>query len=208
MAITYPLNLPATQSHTSVKIRRVSAVSKSVSPFTFDEQVYVFPGQLWEAQITLPAMTRPTAESWDAFFHKLNGMEGTFYMGMPDHLSPQGVGGGSPLVDGNGQLENTLLVKSAPTSTTGWLLQGDFINLGTGSSRRLFKVLDDVDVDGGGAATITVWPKLSRSAPADNDPIEVDTPMGVWRLTENITEVDIDQATTFGLSFPIAREVV
>jgi len=208
MAISFPLTLPATQAHVTAKLRKMSAVSKSVSPFTFDEQVYVFPGQLWEAEITLPKMSRTDAEAWDAFFHKLNGMEGTFYMGIPDKLSPQGVGGGSPLVNGNGQLSNTLVVKNAPLSTNGWLNVGDMIQLGTGTSSRLYKNLETANTDGAGAVTLTVWPKVSRSAPADNDAIVVDSPVGVWRLTSNMHEWDAERATVFGVTFPVAREVV
>ena len=61
---------------------------------------------------------------------------------------------------------------------------GDWIQIGTGSSRTLHMVMADANSDGSGNATLTLWPRV-RSAFADNTALTVNSPTGIWRLTAN-----------------------
>jgi hypothetical protein len=83
MAISYPLALPTVTGIRSVDIRAVNAVAYSQSPFTFIGQAHAYQGQMWQAEITLPAMNRSTAETWIAFLLSLRGQFGTFLLGDP-----------------------------------------------------------------------------------------------------------------------------
>jgi hypothetical protein len=67
-------------------------------------------------------------------------------------------------------------------------------------------VLDDVNSDGSGNATLTVWPDL-RSAPADNAAITVSNTKTTFRLNSAQTSWDINEATIYGLTFG-AREAL
>lgn len=206
MAITYPLSLPTSTGIARVRLIANDIVGVSQSPFTAAQQVYRYTGQFWEADISLPAMTRAEAEYWISFLLKLNGPYGTFLLGDPNGSSARGVATGTPLVNGGSQTGNELVTDGWTTSTTGILKAGDYIQLGSGSTARLYKVLDDVNSDGSGNATLTVWPDL-RSAPADNAAITVSNPKGVFRLATSAAQWDINEATLYGMTFG-AREAL
>jgi len=204
MAITYPISLPTTVADIArITLGNDSRVAVTESPFTFDEQVQVFQGQRWLASVDLPPMERYEAEEWVAFLLALNGREGTFLMGDPSGETARGTASGNPgtpQVDGNGQVGGTLAVKGGPINETGWLLKGDYIQLGSGSTSRLFKVLTDADTNGSGQVTLDVWPKVKRAAPADTDAITVADCKTTWRLSSSRSNWSI-QTVIFGVSF-------
>lgn len=206
MPISYPLSLPTTAGIMRVRLVANDVVGVSQSPFTAVQQVYRYTGQFWEADITLPPMKRADAEYWISFLLKLNGPFGTFLMGDPNGATARGAATGTPLVNGAGQTGNELVTDGWTTSTTGILKAGDYIQLGTGATSRLYKVLDDVNSDGSGNATLTLWPDL-RSAPADNAAITVSNTKTTFRLNSAQTSWDINEATIYGLTFG-AREAL
>jgi hypothetical protein len=67
MAISYPRTLPTVTGIRNVEMRAINAVAYSQSPFTFAGQAHAYQGQMWQADISLPAMNRSTAETWIAF---------------------------------------------------------------------------------------------------------------------------------------------
>jgi hypothetical protein len=206
MAVTYPLALPTTTGIAKIRISANNVVGVSQSPFTAKQQVYKYTGQFWEAEISLPPMKRADAEYWISFLLKLNGSYGTFLLGDPNGATARGVATGTPLVKGASQTGNELATDGWTTSTTGILKAGDYIQLGTGSSAKLHKVLDDVNSDSSGNATITIWPDL-RSAPSDNAAIVVSGAKGVFRLSTNQSDWDVNEASIYGMTFP-AREAL
>jgi len=206
MAITYPLALPTTTGIAKVRISANNVVGVSQSPFTSKQQVYKFAGQFWEAEISLPPMKRSDAEYWISFLLKLNGSYGTFLLGDPNGATARGVATGTPLVKGASQTGSELITDGWTTSTTGILKAGDYIQLGSGSSAKLHKVLDDVNSDSSGNATLTLWPDL-RSAPSDNAAITVSGAKGVFRLSTNQQDWNVNEASVYGMTFP-AREAL
>jgi len=206
MAISYPLALPTTTGLARIRIAANSVVGVSQSPFTAKQQVYKYTGQFWEAEISLPPMKRSDAEYWISFLLKLNGSYGTFLLGDPNGATARGVATGTPLVKGASQTGSELITDGWTTSTTGILKAGDYIQIGGGASAKLHKVLDDVDSDSSGNATLTIWPDL-RSAPSDNAPIVVSGAKGVFRLSTNQSDWDVNEASIYGMTFP-AREAL
>jgi len=204
MAIIFPISLPTQSGIAKVRLIANDTVAISQSPFTGAQQVYKYPGQFWEADITLPPMKRADAEYWISFLLKLSGPYGTFLLGDPNGGTARGIATGTPLVNGGSQTGNELITDGWTNSQTGILKAGDYIQLGTGATSQLYKVLDDVNSDGSGNATLTVWPDL-RSAPADNAAITVSNPKGVFRLTSSQATWDISEAAIYGLTFG-ARE--
>lgn len=200
MAISYPLDLPTITGSDSIKLIGVDKVAVAMSPYSFTQQVYRYTGQMWQADIALPPMKREKAEYWISFFMKLNGAYGTFLMGDPLGGTARGVATGTPVVNGASQTGGSLVTDGWTVSTTGILKAGDYIQLGSGASSRLHKVLDDVDSDGSGNATLQLWPDL-REAPADNATITVTNPKGVFRLTSNAAAFNIDRMGLYGLVF-------
>lgn len=202
MAETFPLSIP-NSNIAKVRLIARNAVAVSASPFTYAQQVYRHQGQSWEADISLPAMKRQEAEYWVSFLLRLRGQYGTFLLGDPNGGTPRGSAGvtaGTPLVNGASQTGDELNIDGLPVSATGYLLAGDYIQLGSGSTATLHKVLEDVDSDEFGEATLNLFPAV-RVSPDDDDPVVVENCVGRFRLASNETSWDIDTASIYGITF-------
>lgn len=199
MAISYPISLPAAFAVARSTIRANNTVGESVSPFTAEQQLYVHQGQWWEAEVSLPPMVRADAEDVMGAFLSLCGKEGSFLLPAPN-AAVRGVGGGTPVVDGASQTGLVLAVRGGPNSTTGWIKAGDWIQLGSGSSTRLHKVLADANTNGSGVTSLEIWPRL-RSSPADGATITIANCKGLFQLSANRIEYDIGPAMIYGFSF-------
>jgi hypothetical protein len=206
MTISYPLSIPTNKGLARIRLTANNVVGVSQSPFTAKQQVYKYTGQFWEAEISLPPMKREDAEYWISFLLKLNGAYGTFLLGDPNGGTARGIATGTPLVNGASQTGNSLITDGWTPSQTGILKAGDYIQLGSAATAQLYKVLDDVNSDGSGNATLTLWPDL-RSAPADDAAITVSNPKGVFRLSSGSQSWDINEATFYGMTFA-AREAL
>lgn len=194
----------ALPSHTgirSVTFRMVSANSITQSPFTFKQQVLQNPGRRWEVDITIPpTRLAENARPWLAWLAKLDGSLHTFNLGDPLGASPRGAGGGTPLVNGASQTGSSLVVDGCPVSEIGWLLEGDYIQLGSGVDARLYMVTSDVDTNGTGDAAIEVWPEI-ETAPSDNDPVVITNTVGTFRLASNVSTWSANEASVYGIQF-------
>lgn len=197
MTISYPLSLPAPQ-FCKIRIAASSAVGVTRSPFTFGQQVQAHQGQMWSADVQYPPLERPDAEAVIAFLLALNGPAGTFLMGDPVGASPRGSWAGTPLVNGGSQAGQVLNVDGFDTGATG--KAGDWIQLGSGASAHLHKLLTDFTVGSPQSAALDIWPRL-REAPADNAPLTVSAAKGLWRLASSRAEWDIGEAQIYGVAF-------
>jgi hypothetical protein len=208
MAISYPLALPDTNTIRSIELRTVNAVAYSRSPFTFAGQAHEYAGKMWQADVTLKPMRRSDAEKWITWLMSLKGQLGTFYLGDPLGCIPLGSGRDSDtvLVDGAVSSGNTIAIDSAPVSTTDFLKAGDYMQIGSGTSRQLFKVLTDVDTDGTGSATVDVWPNV-RTSIADDAAVTLESAQGVFRLASNETSWSVNEASIYGITFGAVEAV-
>ncbi len=209
MSITYPLSLPTVSGIRTITLKTMNSIGVSRSPFTYKEQVFDYGGQMWEADITLPPMNRAEAEEWISFIIKLKGQSGTFLLGDPSAATPRGSASstpGTPVVSGASQTGAELSIGGLPTSTTGYLLAGDYIQIGSGSSARLHKVLSNADTDGSGNATLDIYPSI-RVSPGDASPVVVSNAKGVFRLSTNEASWSISEVVIFGVTFG-AREAI
>ncbi len=200
MAIIYPLSLPASNVIRRFTMTAQSTNAITTSPFTKQKQIQTHQGMEWNIGVTLKPMKRVDADAWVAFLLKLNGFQGTFLIGDLSGKTAKGSLGGAPAVDGASQTGQVLSSKGWPVGTNGVLLAGDYIQLGTGLSSRLYKVLNDVDTDSAGDADIDIWPQL-RQSPGDSDNIIVVNTVGLFRLASNIQQWDVDVAQYYGLGF-------
>ena len=388
MTISYPLAFPTHTRRRSVEMRATNAVAYASSPFTFAGQAFAYPGQMWQADVTLPPMKRTDAEQWVAWLMSLRGQLGTFLMGDMLGCTPRGTALGSkknlmfyteqfdnavwikarttitansgvapdgfttadamveatvtgshsvadtvncspsttyvwsvyvkqvpggtqrirlraddnltflndvvfnfntgqlvtpsagrgfedigngwyriwcsgttgatatslthgltmyqgdttvlsytgdgvssvliwgaqveagsvmtayqpiaasygPFVNGAGQTGDTLVVDGCSPNETGFLLPGDYIQLGSGSTATLHKVLTQVDTDSSGNATLDIWPHI-RTAPADNAAVTVSNTVGRWRLASNETSWSVNEAAIYGIRFSAMEAV-
>jgi hypothetical protein len=198
VAITYPLTLPTTRAQ-RIEFRAHSAVGFQPAPLTLEQTIYVWQGDTWEADVIIPPMVRAEAEGVVGFLLALNGMEGTFLMGDPLNTSPRGTWAGSPLVAGSHAAGvKTVALDGFSAAATGKV--GDWIQFGSGSTSRLHKVVQDFTADGGGLASVEIWPRL-RTSLADNAPIVTASPKGLWRLASNARGWSLDIGQIYGLRF-------
>ena len=200
MAITFPLSLPSVGGISGITITMVDVVGVGESPFTLSQETFEHAGKGFEATVQVARMARAEAEQWIAFLAALRGRRGTFLMGDPIGATPRGVATGTPLVKGASQTGGTLLTDGWTPGVTGILKTGDWIQLGSGSSSRMHKMLQDADSDGSGNATLELWPG-PRTAPADNEAIVVSNAKSLWRLASNSRSYDIGTAMIIGLGF-------
>ena len=203
MDLSSPLNTPTNIGIANITLSAENAVAISQSPFTYQQQVIAHPGQRWAASISLPPMKRVDAEYWVAFLLSLKGQIGTFLLGDPNCVTAQGSASttpGTPLVNGAGQTGDTLIIDGLPVSTTGYLLPGDYIQLGSSTTTQFYKVLTQVNTSVSGGATLDLWPNL-RSSPANNATIIVANTKGRFRLKDNVTQWGINEISSYGITF-------
>lgn len=180
MTITYPLSLPAAPGMKSWRIFPHEMAAEVRSPFTGERQVYRNQGQLWKLSFNLPAMLRAgSAEDWISTFIALKGVYGTFLAGDPLGKTARGTMTGTPLVNGASQTGESLITDGWTAGIT--IKAGNYIQLGTGSTSRLHKNLQDAVVNGSGQVTLDIWPRL-RVSPADNAAITVASCKGIFAL--------------------------
>ncbi len=201
MSVTYPLTLPTTSGLARVNLQYRCLNSVVSSAWTGATQIQTTDVDGWLADVNLPAMASDDAGEWRAFFAALRGRYGTFLLGDPTHITPRGIGTGSPMVDGLSQSGFSLSTKGWTASTDGILLKGDYFSLGV----RLYMVVEDVNSDGDGKATFDIRPQL-REAPGDSNALNLVSPKGLFRLASDTVQI----VDTMGdeLSYPISFSAI
>lgn len=204
MPISYPLVVGTSWvGYESITLKMMHVTSLTESPYTFKQQVVRHPGMVWGASLKLPPVNKDLALDWVAFLGKLRGRFGTFTLSPPNGLVPRGLAAtspGTPLVNGAAQVGDTLNIDGCGASKTNYLREGDFIQLGTGLTSRLYMVLDDTNTNGSGQASLTVWPDISPS-PADNAAVVLTNPAGLFRLASDTVSWTETSDAKYTLSF-------
>jgi hypothetical protein len=188
MALSYPLSTPTSIGIAQIEFRAVNAVAYSQSPFTFQGQAHVYQGQAWQVDISLPPVRKDLAEDWVAFLLSLRGQYGTFLLGDPNYDGPRGT---ATTLAVTGSAGDT----SVTATLNGSLKAGDWFSLGSGTSTRLYKVVQDIASTG----TMEIYPALR--ADASSATADVSTPKGCFRLASNETAWSINEMSAYGISF-------
>lgn len=188
MSISYPLTIPSYTGVRSLELRMVNSVAINTSPFTFSQQVQQYAGQMWQADISLPTMDYINAAKWFAWLGSLNGQRGTFLLGDPRRCTARGTATSATITGSAGD-------SSVSVTMTGTLLAGDYFQLGSGASARLYMVLEDRN----GSGTMEIWPALRSAASAATATLA--TPRGVFRLSSNEVVRSADEIGRYGITF-------
>ena len=194
MAISYPLDTPTTIGFESIELRAVNATITSQSPFSYKQQVISHTGQRWEASVSIPSVLRDLAEPWAAFLTALKGQTGTFLLGDPLSATPRGTVSSCTLTGTAGD-------ESVAVTMTGSLLAGDYIQLGSGTTARLHKVL----VDQSGSGTLEIWPALRSTYSSAT--VTTTNAKGVFRLNQNMSSWQISNANSYGIAFEAVEAI-
>lgn len=177
--------------------RNTAAVA--TSPFTGVQQVQEWPGgDFWMVKGEWPPMKRPQAAEIIAFLASLRGPVRRFMLGPSDAKTPRGVALGTPLV-GPMAVANSFVLptKGWTPNTPSVLLAGDYLAI----DNHLHMITEPEDASGSGNAAFAVWPSL-RSAYAEDLPITLVNPQGMFRLTKTDNELyDADAGKIYNISF-------
>jgi hypothetical protein len=196
MAISYPLTPPAAIRIARITLTGTSAVSRNVSPFTFNVQQYNWTGSTISGQVECPPMVRADAEELLGFL--LMAARGTFYF--RDYANPttRGTMTGSVTLSGAHAANTTTITVTGGTGS--WAV-GDWIQLGSASSAKLHKITQV-----NSATSYEVFPLL-RTAYAGGNAVVYSSAVGVFRLAQPSTEWSIDTARFYGVNFSIVEEL-
>ena len=195
MALSYPLATPTSIGIESIELRAVNAVATSQSPFTYKQQIISHGGQKWEASVSIPSVHRDKAAQWKSMLVGLKGQVGTFLLGDPDYITPQGTVSSCTLSGSAGDETVTVVM-------TGTLKAGDYIQLGSGATAKLHQVI----VDQNGSGSLEIWPALRANYSTAT--VTFNSPKGVFRLSTNLTSWSINNASTYGISFEAVEAIV
>ena len=208
MAIAYPLALPTVTGFKNWTIRPNFIIGQSQGEFSGIIKSAKHDGEWFSGVFTLPKMPVADAEEWVSWLTALEGGHRHFLIGDPGRSVPRGLGtnGATPGINGASQIGRTI-------NTNFWnngqlcLKQGDYIEIGSGSTLRLYKQIGgDVTVHvSNGTATLELFPRVA-TAWADTTLLRTATPEGNWMLLGN-PEWDVDLLTNYGASFA-ARTVI
>lgn len=224
---TFPLTWPAGIVPREITWEQVSIVGMARSPWTGQTQVQAHQGQWWRAALDFPPMGREKAQPLIARLSALKGMEGTILIGPTAEDAPLGDAQGTPVIDGGGQAGSDILTRGwdMPPDVVQCdqtdiacdselvtcdeaavvLDAGDWIGLGdqSGASARLHRLTQAAEIESAffGTATLSLWPAVTLAqALHDGDAVTVDSPVGVFRLTENVRGWSLGEARLYGFS--------
>lgn len=182
MTISYPLILPDTSalSYRNFSLKLDYAQASSESPFTLKEQIYSYEAERWVLNVSYPPLTPVQAKQLRAFILSLKGRIGTFKAGDPQNASPAGNPGNNVKINGSHSVgAYTMNLKGLNLSTTKALAAGDDLEV----NGSLYTVLQDVNSNGSGQATVDIMPGI-RTALSDNTTVIVENPRGTFRLDD------------------------
>lgn len=157
----------------------VSNTQTFSSPLSGNVQTLELPGARWRVTFQMESMTPADSALLRAWFVKLRGQSGRFYLHNMAQPSPRGTAGGTPVVSGAGQSGISLTATGWPADTTA-LKAGDFFEV----NGELKMMVADALVNGSGAATLTFEPPL-RNSPANGAAITTTKPTGIFKLDED-----------------------
>lgn len=201
------VTLPSSACVAEVVLTMRRAVASTESPFTMATQDFKWPGAQWGIEFEMPPFTnRAVAEDWICFGLQLEGGFNRFLMGDPSAKTPRGVATGTPLVNGGSQFGTTLLTDGWTPNVTNILMKGDYIQLGSGLSTQLYKVMESVNSNASGEASLTLNRDLVTS-PNDNAPIVVNNAKGLFKISSKDFSWSVSKGRIYRVNFS-ATEVI
>jgi len=167
---------------TSLERRLVTSVAEVRSPFTGTSQIQDWGASWWEYQIEMAVTQGAKARRLSAFFTALGGLRGRFLF--PDPSIEVLVAAGNPYVT------EAQIAGATTLRTAGWglgLRAGDFFQLGSDATTRLYQITADV-TPVGSEATLAFVPPLRASVPVGSL-LGLDAPSVLLRLTAPVPSV-------------------
>ena len=166
----------------SVERRLATSVAEARSPFTGTSQIQDWGASWWEYQIDMAVTQGANARRLSAFFTALGGLRRRFLFPDPSIEVP--------LAAGNPYVTEAKSAGALVLQTAGWglgLRAGDFFQLGSDTTTRLYQLSEDV-TPLGSEATLAFVPPLRASVPVGTL-LGLDAPSVLLRLTAPVPSV-------------------
>ena len=164
----------------SLERRLVTSVAEARSPFTGTSQIQDWGASWWEYQIEMAVTQGARARRLSAFFTALGGLRGRFLFPDPSIEVP--------MAAGNPYVTEAQVAGASTLRTAGWGLGlGDFFQLGSDATARLYQITADV-TPFGSEAVISFVPPLRASVPVGTL-LGLDAPSVLLRLTAPVPSV-------------------
>lgn len=166
----------------SLERRLVTSVAEARSPFTGTSQIQDWGASWWEYQIEMAVTQGAKARRLSAFFAALGGLRGRFLFPDPSIEVPVAIG--------NPYVTEAQAAGASNLKTAGWglgLRAGDFFQLGSDATTRLYQVTADI-VPLGSEAVISFVPPL-RASVLIGTLLVLNTPSVLLRLTAPVPTV-------------------
>lgn len=187
----------------TLTMRDITTVSRS--PFNYASQVLDYDAGMWGLTITIPPVGREDGNLWIGFLAALRGQANEFQCCVPGHKEPLGRAAelpGVPRFDTVALGGRRARLTGLPASTWGYLLPGDFIQIGT----RLHTVTQRCDTTSVGTAFVYVWPNVINP-PAAETRVVVSNAQGLWRLRSPERSIDLEVFDRYSVTLT-ADEVI
>ena len=166
----------------SLERRLVTSVAEARSPFTGTSQIQDWGASWWEYQIEMAVTQGTKARRLSAFFAALGGLRGRFLFPDPSIEVPVAVG--------NPYVTEAQVAGASSLKTAGWglgLRAGDFFQLGSDATTRLYQLTADI-VPLGSEAVISFVPPL-RASVLVGTLLVLNAPSVLLRLTAPVSTV-------------------
>lgn len=207
-APSYPLSLPASPGFVQSSFVLKRAVAVASSPFTGQSQSYEYPMAIWTAQVSLPPMNRATAAEWQAFLLKLHGRRGTFLLGDPDAKVPRGAISlsATPTLNATATAGDYTVAITGVGNSIVAFRAGDYIQLGSGATARLYMIVADATSNGSGVVTVTIEPSI-RVTVASGGSVTFQSAKCNMRLDANDIGWEANHVSKYGISFSCTEAI-
>ena len=150
------------------------------SPLNRTVQTIDLPGARWLFALEYRAISLADARLLKAFFAKLRGRAGRFYLGDYTHKAPAGTALGSGMIKGAGQTGNSLITDNWTANQAALLLPGDYV----GINGELKLITEVIAADAFGEATLVFEPPM-RTSPPDDTVLVVSNPTCTFMLKDD-----------------------
>ena len=166
----------------SIERRLVTSVAEARSPFTGTSQIQDWGASWWEYHFEMAVSQGAQARRLSAFFTALGGLRGRFLFPDPSIEVP--------VATGNPYVTEAQVAGSSTLRTAGWglgLRAGDFFQLGSDATARLYQLTADV-TPVGSEAVLSFVPPLRDPVPIGTL-LGLDAPSVLLRLTAPVPSV-------------------
>lgn len=198
MAITYPVALPTINGQTliqSVSMRLVQSAATTESQVNYKQLIVDYETARWEAEVTIRPLDHSEAKVFQAFLASLRGITGTFTFGDPlmTYTTAPTVKVAQAEPQGNDHLllENTGVVN---------MKAGSHFALGG----NLYILLEDINA--GHTGDREIMPN-TKDGTTINTFLDVDSPVGTWRMSTNDLGWNISTAGMYSYTFSCVEAI-